>query len=124
MRNRKQRRRKAILPLKVLLSVGGKAHLAHTLDISASGARIVIADRIVPGTSITVEFKHRRSGGTAVWCKPLRDSKYDHEIGICLNNADSAFWGVHLPMKELDAPEDRAATITLPQFINSISKQP
>ena len=123
MRNRKQRRQKAILPLKVLVSVDGKNHLAHTLDISASGARIVLTNRIIPGTSITIEFKHRRAAGTAVWCKPLGDSKYDHEIGIRLNNANSNFWGIHLAMNEPDAPEHEAA-IPFSEFMNSLSNQP
>jgi len=122
MRNRKQRRQKAILPLKVLVSVEGKTHLAHTLDISASGARIVLAGQIAPGTSITVEFKHRRSSGTAIWCKARRDSKYDHEVGIQLKSTDSTFWGIHLPMKEVDAREDVAA-IPFSQFISSLSNQ-
>lgn len=123
MRNRKQRRQKAILPLKVVVSVDGKNHLAHTLDISASGARIVLSERIVPGTSVTIEFRHRRAAGTAVWCKPLGESKYDHEIGIRLTNANSSFWGIHLSMNEPDAPEDKAE-IPFSEFISSLSNQP
>ncbi|HEU5404058.1 MAG TPA: PilZ domain-containing protein [Terriglobales bacterium] len=122
MRNRKQRRQKAILPLKLLVRSGNKTHLAHTLDISACGARVVIAEPIAPGTSLTIEFKHRRSSGTAVWCKPLRGSKFDHEMGIQLNTADAAFWGIHLPMREADTPRD-SKPIPFSDFINSLTER-
>ncbi len=120
---RTQRRRKAILPLKVLVNVADKIHLAHTLDISASGARVVLADRLAPRTAVTVENKHRRTRGIVVWCRPLHESKYDHEIGIRLENAGSTFWGINLPLNELDSPEDVAA-IPFRQFASSLSNQP
>lgn len=122
MRNRRQRRQRAILPLKVFVGVGNKTHLGHTLDISASGARIVLAARIDPGTPVSVEFKHRRVNGTAVWCTALRDSKYDHVLGVHLPNAGSSFWGIHLPMNEADRTEGDAA-IPFSQFMESLSKE-
>ncbi len=122
MRNRKQRRQKAILPLKVFVGVGSKTHLGHTLDISASGARIVLAAKIAPGTPISLEFKHRRTTGTAVWCAPLRESKYDHVLGVCLPTAGTSFWGIQLPMNETDRTEE-AAAIPFSQFMESLSKE-
>jgi hypothetical protein len=120
--NRKQRRQKAILPLKVYVGVGNNTYLAHTLDISASGARLVLPVQIAPGTAISIEFKHRRANGTAIWCTGLRESKYDHVLGVELPNAGTSFWGIHFPMNEVDAPEEVAA-IPFSQFMESLSKQ-
>jgi hypothetical protein len=122
-RKRKQRRQKAILPLKVFVGVGNSTYLGHTLDISASGARIVLAARIASGTAVSIEFKHRRVSGKVVWCKALLDSKYDHVIGVHLPNAGTSFWGIHLPMNEVDGREDVAA-MPLSQFMESVTKQP
>lgn len=122
-RNRKQRRQKAILPLKVYVGVGNNTYLAHTLDISACGARLVLPVQIAPGTSISIEFRHRRTTGTAVWCTGLRESKYDHVLGVHLPTAGTSFWGIHLAMNEADAPEDEAA-IPFSQFMESLSNQP
>ena len=121
-RNRKQRRQKAILPLKVFVGVGAKIFLGHTLDISASGARIVLSGSIPAGTPVSVEFRHRRTTGTAIWCTALRESKYDHVVGVQLPNAGTSFWGIHLPMNEVDATEEAAIPFT--QFMESISSQP
>ena len=120
--NRKQRRQKAILPLKVFVGVGNSTHLGHTLDISASGARIVLAARVAPGTPVSIEFRHRRTTGTAIWCTALRESKYDHVLGVHLPTAGTSFWGIHLAMNEVDAPEDVAA-IPFSQFMESLSKE-
>ncbi len=122
MGKRAQRRQNAVLPLKVLINFAGNNHLAHTLDISASGARIVLGERISPGTSVSIEFRRRRTVGTTIWCKPLRGSKYNYEIGVRLKNAGSAFWGIDLPLNEPDSPEQVAA-IGFPEFLSSIPNQ-
>lgn len=121
-RKRKQRRQRAILPLKLYVGVGNKTYLAHTLDISASGARLVLPVKIAPGTTVSIEFKHRRATGTAAWCTGLRESKYDHVVGVHLPNAGTSFWGIHLAMNEVDAPEE-AAAIPFSQFMESLSEQ-
>ncbi len=122
MRKRKQRRQKAVLPLKVVLLVDGKTLLGHTLDISASGARIILSEQIAPGASITIEFRHRRISGKAMWCRPRANCKYDHEVGIQLQKAGSSFWGIDLPLHEIDAPEE-PAVIPFNDFMDTASKQ-
>lgn len=122
-RKRKQRRQKAILPLKVYVGVGSSRYLGHTLDISASGARIVVTAQIPAGTPVSVDFKQRRTTGTAIWCIALREGKYDYLIGVQLPNAGSSFWGIQLPTNEADAPEDVAA-MSFTQFLESTSNQP
>lgn len=102
--------------------MGNNTYLAHTLDISASGARLVLPVRIAPGTAVSIEFRHRRTTGTAIWCAGLRESKYDHVLGIHLPNAGTSFWGIHLAMNEVDAPED-AAAIPFSQFMQSLPGQ-
>ncbi len=123
MRKRKQCRQKAVLPLKIVVAVAGKTLLGHTVDISASGARLVLSDQITPGAALTVEFRHRRTSATAVWCRPRANSKYDHEIGIQLQKPGASFWGIDLPLHEADTPQDLAA-IPFSEFVDAASKQP
>jgi hypothetical protein len=104
------------------VSVAGNSYLAHTLDISASGARIVLAKSLAPETEITLEFKRRRTMGTVVWCKRLGQSKYDHEIGLHLPRAGSNFWGITLPHSELETAE-QAPAIPFERFMEFLSKQ-
>jgi hypothetical protein len=111
MGKRTQRRQKAILPVRITLSEDGKTHLAHSVDISASGARIIASTPLPVGTAISVEYKHRRVLGTVQWCKSLRDRKFEHEIGLALTNAGTAFWGVQMKLKEVDREQDELETI-------------
>jgi hypothetical protein len=118
---RKQRRRNAILPLKVMVIKGGAVHLAHTLDISASGVRLVVATQFAPGTQVFVEFKRRRAAGTVIWSKARKDSKYDHELGVQMRNAGSAFWGINLPLREAD--EGEGASIPFGELMKQLAKR-
>jgi|SRR6185369_1006426 hypothetical protein len=111
MGKRAQRRQKAILPLKVTVTAEGKTHLAHSVDISASGVRMIVSTPLPSGTAVSVEFKHRRATGTVQWCKSLRDRKFEHELGVALTNAGTAFWGVHMKLREVDREQDELEAI-------------
>ncbi len=108
MRNRSQRRQRAILPLKV--SADGQMHLGHTLNISASGARLVMTTELSSEAVITIEYKYRRTVAKVTWCRPMKGRKCEYEVGIRLQNSLGDFWGVKLSLHDRDIdPNDASA---------------
>jgi hypothetical protein len=97
---RNQRRVKAILPLRITDVADGQHYLSHSVDISASGARLILPVSLDPGTQISLEYKHRRCKAVAVWSAPV--GKNEYQIGLRLLNRDQCFWLVDLAMQEED----------------------
>jgi hypothetical protein len=118
-RNREQRRQKAILPLKI--NVEGETYLAHTLDISASGARAVMTSQLASGSVALVEFKHRRARATVVWCRPMKGRKYEYEIGLRMQNAGREFWGVRMSLHDPDVDVDAMATLPFAKVMSLLT---
>ena len=123
MGKRSQRRQKAILPIKLHLSADGKNHLAHTLDISASGARLVLAHELDANTPISLEFKRRKANGVVAWCRPVKGSKFDYEIGVHLLDSGQAFWGVQLPINEFDPELETQEPIAFDKVMSLLSQK-
>ncbi len=123
MGKRTQRRQKAILPLKLTLTAEGKSHLCHSVDISASGARVIAGAPLPVGTAISIEYKHRRALGTVQWCKSLRDRKFEHELGLLLSNAGTSFWGVHMKLREVDREKDELEAIPYDQVAQLLNQK-
>jgi hypothetical protein len=123
MGKRSQRRQKAILPLKITMTADGKTQLAHSVDISASGVRVISSTPLAVGTAISVEYKHRRALGTVQWCRSLRDRKFEHEIGLLLTNAGTAFWGVHMKLREVDREQDELEAIPYDQVAQLLNQK-
>lgn len=123
MRNRRQRRHKAILPIRIISTTDGTTSVAHTTDISASGARIVVTSGLTEGSSVTVEFKHRRTAARVVWCKPVKDRGFDHEAGLQLVNAGTTFWGVNLPLCEEDEELLETGSMPFERVMSLIGKR-
>lgn len=124
MGKRLQRRQKAILPLKIILTADGKPQLAHSVDISASGVRAIVNAPLSVGTAINIEFKHKRVAGTIVWCRSLKDRKFEHEVGVALTNAGTAFWGVHMKLREVDQERDELESIPYDQVSQLLKTKP
>ncbi len=89
----------AILPLKVTVGADAQTHFIHTLDISASGARVIMPMALDPGSDLLLEYKQSRSRAIVVWTKPAKKSKRDFELGLKLLNAGPHFWLVELSPK-------------------------
>ncbi len=89
----------AILPLKV--TVGGDAQtiFAHTLDISVSGARVILPMALDPGSDLVLEYRKNRTKAVVVWAKPMKKSTRDYELGLRLLNDGRRFWLVELTPK-------------------------
>ena len=89
----------AILPLKVTVGTDAQAHFAHTLDISVSGARVIMPLALEAGSDIVLEYKKNRTRAVVVWSKPMKKSTRDYELGIRLLNDGRRFWLVELSPK-------------------------
>lgn len=91
-----QPRLNAILPLKVTVSSDAQTHFVHTLDISASGARVIMPLALDPGSDLILEYKQNRMRAIVVWSKPMKKSVRDHQLGLRLLNDGRRFWLVEL----------------------------
>ncbi len=100
MSKRNQRRVKAVLPLRITATADGQHYLGHSIDISASGARLILPVSLDPGTEISLEYKHRRCKAMAVWTAPV--GKREFQVGLRLLSRDQSFWLVDLAMQEDD----------------------
>jgi len=103
---RLQNRVPAVFPVRVRgTDVEGQPfeEIAHTLDITATGARVAaihhqlrIADRV------TVIYRQRRTAFSVVWAKAI--DKHEFQVGLQTVNQENESWGlkpsdfeVHIP---------------------------
>lgn len=100
MSKRNQRRVRAVLPLKITVCADGQRYLAHSIDISASGARMIASVGFDSGTEMSLEYRHRRCKAVAVWSRQIARNEY--QVGLRLLNREQAFWMVDLAMQEED----------------------
>ncbi len=74
--------------------------LAHTLDISSSGAKIgAVRERMQSGTVLVMQYRHIRTQCRVMWSHELAPGEV--RIGIEFLHEQHQFWG-------LDLEEDRA----------------
>lgn len=104
MGTRREPRQRGILPVKIHMPSGSAALLAHTVDLSVRGVRVVVTVPVEVGTSVFVEYRHRRAQATVVWIHPIPDSKFEHEAGLQFVKPDPSFWGALAPA----GPEERS----------------
>ena len=69
--------------------------LAHTLDISCSGARIgALREWIEPGSMLIVQRRHTRAQCRVIWSREVGPREV--QIGIELLGHGGPFWGLDL----------------------------
>ena len=86
----------AILPLKIMVGTDTYTHLAHTLDISVSGVRVILPLALEPGSDVVLEYKKNRARAVVVWSKPVRRTSSDYMTGMRLLDDGQRFWLVNL----------------------------
>lgn len=86
----------AILPLKILVGAETEPHLAHTLDISSSGLKVILPMALDTGKDVVLEYKKNRARAVVVWSKQKNKGSRDHEIGMRLLDDGQRFWLVQL----------------------------
>jgi hypothetical protein len=89
----------AILPLKLMVGSDAQTHFAHTMDISKSGARVIMPLALDPGSDVLLEYKKHRARAVVVWSKPMSKSSRDHAVGIRLLDDGQRFWLVEFAPK-------------------------
>ena len=99
-----------VLPVKV--SVDQTTHLAHTVDITAAGARIGgLRAQMQTGMSVELQRGPRRAKFQIKWISRLTENEI--HIGVECLDAQEKFWGVDLADMKPDAKKDMDALMTL-----------
>jgi PilZ domain len=94
LNRRKSPRRKMVLSVK--LSVDKVTHLAHTVDITPTGARLncTLRTQLQPGTIIGLQRGSRKAEFRVQWIRHL--GRDEQQVGIESLEPQSNFWGVDL----------------------------
>lgn len=108
MDNKRRRNRiKAVLPVRIVGSdSSGQEYcdLAHTLDITDTGARLGAVRRpLKVGTRLTIQYKQHKATFRVVWVARLKELK-EHHVGLqALVQKD--LWGLASEALRLDAAQ-------------------
>ena len=90
---RKSQRRKMVLPVKVLIDQ--VTHLAHTVDITDSGARLgALRTQLKPGMIISLQRGSQKAKFQIAWIRQLAPNEL--QAGIESLQPQNSFWGVNL----------------------------
>jgi hypothetical protein len=98
-----------VLPVKI--SVGKVTGLAHTIDITPSGARLgALRTQLQPGTTISLQRGPKKAQFRIEWIKQLAPNEL--QAGIEALEPQNNFWGVNLA-DDLDAKKDMETLMSL-----------
>jgi hypothetical protein len=76
-------------------SQGDSGLLAHTLDISSSGAKVgALRSRLQPGSVLIVQRGHTRARCLVIWSRELAPQEV--QIGIKFLDRDAHLWNLDL----------------------------
>jgi hypothetical protein len=96
---RRQDRIQAVLPVRVRgTDASGQSFevLAHTLDLTANGARLGSIRRPLKALdTLTIFYRQRRMEFTVVWTK-LLDGRSEYQIGLQAFSQEKEGWGMNL----------------------------
>jgi hypothetical protein len=112
LEKRRSPRRKMVLPVKVL--VDNLTHLAHTIDITRSGARLgALRLELQPGTTIGLQRGSKKAKFKIAWVRQVGPTEL--QAGIESVEPQSNFWGVDLSDKDKDVEnkKDMQALMTM-----------
>jgi hypothetical protein len=87
-----------VATLKILESqpqVLGVPQLAHTLDISSSGAKIgAMREEVQPGSMLLLQHKQARAKARVIWARRMGSGEF--QIGVEFVGRAAQFWGIDL----------------------------
>ena len=99
-----------VLPVKIVID--GNTHLAHTLDITAGGARLgALRQQLKIGCTITVQRGAKRTRFRIAWVKQLAPREV--QAGIEALEPQDDFWGVGLSDSAQQNKSDMQAFLML-----------
>lgn len=94
---RQQERKQGVLPVRVRGKDASGAvfeTLAHTLDLTPTGARLgAIHHQLKTLDTLVVLFRQRRVEFSVVWTKQL-DGRNEYQVGLQLTTQESDPWGL------------------------------
>lgn len=111
MIQRRRTRTKAVLPVKIKgIDKNGKAfeELAHTLDVTAVGARLgAIHHELNVQDEITVFFRQRKLQFRVMWIKKMQGTS-EFQVGLQAVAQDKEAWGLG---QEQNAPSKLSVSL-------------
>jgi hypothetical protein len=115
LNKRKSPRRKMVLPVKVMIDK--VTHLAHTIDITQTGARLgALRTQLHPGTIISLQRGSKKAKFRVEWIRELAPNELQAIESL---EPQNNFWGVNLSDRKLEAKKDMQTLLTL---LSSCSK--
>jgi hypothetical protein len=103
-------RRKMVLPVKV--SIDKVTQLAHTIDITDTGARLGgLRTRLQPGMIVNLQRGSHKAKFRIAWIRQLVPNEL--QAGVECLEPQNNFWGVDLSDREHEAEKDMQALITI-----------
>jgi hypothetical protein len=95
MERRKAKRTKVVLPVKV--STSGASQLAHTCDLTYTGARIGgLHKELKNGEVVSLQRGSKKANFKVVWVQQLGPNEI--QVGLqAMQRQNNLFWGVDLP---------------------------
>jgi hypothetical protein len=110
LENRKSKRRKMVLPVKV--SIDRETLLAHTLDISHTGARLgALRQQLQPGMVVSLRRGSKKADFRITWVRQLAATEV--QVGVeCLEQQDN-FWGVDFSDQDPERDRNMEAFMSL-----------
>ena len=114
---RRQDRIQAVLPVRVKgKDAAGKPfeELAHTLDLTANGARLgAIRHELKTLDTLTVFYHQRRMEFTVIWTRLLEGKGREHQVGLQAFSQEKEAWGLNhvnsAPQPQIKASSQGAA---------------
>ncbi|HXY15119.1 MAG TPA: PilZ domain-containing protein [Terriglobales bacterium] len=101
MERRKSKRTKVVLPVKV--TVSGTSQLAHTCDLTYTGARLGgLHTELKKGEIVSLQRGSKKANFKVIWLQHLGPNEI--QVGLqAVQRQSNLFWGVDLPEQDRDA---------------------
>ena len=110
LEKRKSKRSKMVLSVKVLIDK--TTHLAHTVDITPTGARVgSLRTKLEPGTTVFLQRGSKKAQFRISWVRQLGPNEL--QVGLQSLDLLDNFWGVDLSNRQDDAAKDVQTLMTL-----------
>jgi hypothetical protein len=110
LERRQLRRKKTVLPVKV--SIAGTTLFVHTLDITASGARLgSLRNELKQGETIVLRRGSQKARFMVSWVKQLNSNEI--QAGVQALEPLDNFWGVDLSADERENKKNADFLMTL-----------
>lgn len=114
MNKRRHKRIKMVLPVRITAKDASNKQfdeLAHTLDITNSGARLgAIRHHLKPGDKLLLQYRQRKINFRVVWVKQLEGTS-EYQVGVEAATHGGETWGLELSSP--DTTEARPAEVVV-----------